>query len=130
MKKRRCFLVVLALVIVFGSVSVVSAYSTITEVRTSRTSNTSAQVIANVTYSATVSTATIKTTLQEKYNGTWRTATGVPVKIVSKTASKTSGFNLRYTFTLKKGKVYRMKTTFTSKKGTTTKTTTSYTGAF
>lgn len=130
MKKRRCFLVVLALVIVFGSVSMVSAYTTATGVYTKRTSNTSARATADVTHSETVATATIKMTLQEKYNGSWRTATGVPVKTVSKTKSKTSSFSLPYTFTLKKGKVYRVKAIFTSKKGTTTKTLTLYTGAF
>lgn len=130
MKKRRCFLVVLALVIVFGSVSVVSAYSSAAEIRASRTSNTSAKVTADITYTTTVSSATIKMTLQEKYNGSWRTATNVPVKTVSKTKAKTFGFSLPYTFTLQKGKVYRIKSTFTSTKGSTTKVTTLYTGAF
>lgn len=130
MKKRRCLLAVLALVIVFGSVSVASAYSSAAEVYTNRTSNTSARAIADIIYTDTVSTATIKMTLQEKYNGSWRTATNVPVKTVSKTKSKTSGFSLSYTFTLKKGKVYRVKSAFTSKKGTTTKTLTLNSGAF
>lgn len=130
MKKRRCLLVVLALVIVFGSVSVVSAYSIATDVHTNRTSNTSARVIADVTYSTIVTSTTTKMTLQEKYNGSWRTATGVPVKTVSQTKSNTRGLALPYTFKLVKGKVYRIKAVFTSKKGTTTKTATTYTGAF
>ncbi len=130
MKKRRCLLAVLALVIVFGSVSVASAYTTVAEVRTSRTSNTSGRIISDVTYSTIVTTATIKMTLQEKYNGAWRTATGVPVKTVSQTKTNTRGFRLPYTLSLKKGKIYRIKSAFTSKKGTSTKTFTLYSGAF
>ena len=72
MKKRRCFLVVLALVIVFGSVSVVSAYTSSSEVYVNRTSNTSVRTSADITYGVTVDSATNKMTLQEKYNGSWR----------------------------------------------------------
>lgn len=130
MKKRRCFLVVLALVIVFGSVSVVSAYTYSATVSTKRISNTSARVSADITYSTAVTSCTNKITLQEKYNGSWRTATGVPVKTVSRTKSKVYTLVLPYTFTLTKGKVYRVKSVFTSNKGSTTTSRTVYSGAF
>ncbi len=130
MKKRRLVIAILALVVVFGSVSVASAYTTSATVSTNRTSNTSADVVGCVDHTTTVKTATIKLTLQEKYNGSWRIATGVPVKTVSKTKSNTDGFMLPYTFTLKKGKVYRIKADCSSKKGTTTKIITVYSGNF
>lgn len=130
MKKRRCFLVVLALVIVFGSVSVVSAYTSSYEVYVNRTSNTSAHTSADITYGVTVDSATNKMTLQEKYNGSWRTATGVSVKTVSRTKSNIRALTLPYTFTLAKGKVYRIKATFTSKKNGSTVTKTLYSNTF
>lgn len=128
--KRKFVLVLLALVMVFGSVSVVSAYTAAGNVHTSRTSNTSADIYANILYNTTVDTSTIKLTLQEKYNGSWRTATGVPVKTVSKTAKKDSSFVLVYTFTLVKGKVYRIKADFLSKAGSSSLNLTRYTGSF
>lgn len=130
MKKRRCFLVVLALVIVFGSVSVVSAYTGTATLYTNRTSNTSARVSADITYTRTVKSVKTKITLQEKYNGSWRTATGVPVKTVSKTNSNVTGLVLPYTLTLVKGKVYRIKAVFTNVYGSTTTSQTAYSGAF
>lgn len=130
MKKRRCFLVVLALVIVFGSVSVVSAYTGTATLYTNRTSNTSARVSAYITYTRTVKSVKTKITLQEKYNGSWRTATGVPVKTVSKTKSNVTGLFLPYTLTLVKGKVYRIKAVFTNVYGSTTTSQTAYSGAF
>ncbi len=130
MKKRRCFLVILALVIVFGSVSVVSAYTSIATVATNRISNTSGRVSADISYSSVLDSCTNKITLQEKYNGTWRTATGVPVKTVSRTKSNVRTLVLPYTFTLIKGKVYRAKCVFTSKKGSTTRTKTVYSNSF
>lgn len=130
MKKRRCFLVILALVIVFGSVSVVSAYSGMTTLYTNRTSNTSARVSADITYTRTVKSVTTKITLQEKYNGSWRTATGVPVRTVSRSKSNVTGLILPYTFTLAKGKVYRIKAVFTNTYGTTTTSQTVHSGTF
>lgn len=130
MKKRRCFLVVLALVIVFGSVSVVSAYTSSSEVYVNRISNTSARTSADITYSVPVTSATNKITLQEKYNGSWRTATGIPVKTVSRTQSNVRTVILPYTFKLVKGKVYRIKATFTSKKNGSSITKTLYSTVF
>ncbi|MCO7122967.1 hypothetical protein NIA71_13535 [Ihubacter massiliensis] len=128
--KRKCLFLVIALVLVFGSVSVVSAYSWSATVNANRTSNTSARVSADITYTTTVDSATNKITLQEKYNGSWRTATGVPVKTVSRTKSNVRSLSLPYTFTLVKGKVYRAKADFTSKKGSSTITKTFYSNVF
>lgn len=128
--KRKFVLVLLALVMVFGSVSVVSAYSGAANVYTNRTSNTSATVFADISYSTTVDTCTIKMTLQEKYNGSWRTATGVPVKTVTKTGKNDYSFYLSYKFTLVKGKVYRIKAEYSSKAGSSSVGLTRYTGSF
>ena len=124
--KRKCLFLVIALVLVFGSVSVVSAYSSAATVSAARTSNTSARVSADIRYTTTVDTCTNKMTLQEKYNGSWRTATGVPVKTVSRTKTNVSTLNFPYTFTLVKGKVYRIKAVFTSKKGSSSLSRTCY----
>lgn len=128
--KRKFVLVLLALVMVFGSVSVVSAYGASGNVYTNRTSNTSADVRADIFYSTTVDTSTIKLILQEKYNGSWRTATGVPVKTVTKNAKKGSSFTLSYKFTLLKGKVYRIKAEFSSTAGSSSLKLSRYTGSF
>lgn len=128
--RRKVVLLILALVVVFGSVSVVSAYSAAANVYTERTSNTSANVRADILYTTTVDTCKIKLTLQEKYNGSWRTATGVPVKTVSKTSKKGYSFTLAYKFTLVKGKVYRIKAEYSSESGTSGLTVTRYTGSF
>lgn len=128
--KRRCLFVVLALVVVFGSVSVASAYTGTATLATDRTSNTSANVSADISYTTVVSTCTNKITLQEKYSGSWRTATGVPVKTVSRTKTNVQTLALPYTFTLVKGKVYRIKAVFTSKKGTSSTSRTYYSGSF
>lgn len=128
--KRKGLIFVLALTIIFGSVSIASAYTSAANINTNRTSNTSANVRADITYNTTVDTCTIKMTLQEKYNGSWRTATGVSTKTVSKTKKKVTGLTLAYKFQLAKGKVYRVKTQFISKKGSSGITTTRYTGSF
>lgn len=128
--KRKCVLMILALVVIFGSVSVASAYAASANVYTERTSNTSADVRADIIYNTTVDTCTIKLTLQEKYNGAWRTATGVPVKVVLKNSKSGYRFSLSYTFTLLKGKVYRIKAEYSSTAGDTSSKITRYTGSF
>lgn len=128
--KRKFVLVLLALVMVFGSVSVVSAYGAAANVHTNRTSNTSASVRADVTYSTLIDANTTKLTLQEKYNGSWRTATGVPVKTVSQTGRNDYSFTLVYKFTLVKGKVYRIKADFSSQSGSSALKLSRYTGSF
>lgn len=128
--KRKIAILILALVVIFGSVSVASAYTSAATVSVGRTSNTSARASADITYSTVVSSCTTKMTLQEKYGGSWRTATGVPVKTVSKTRTSVSSMGFPYTFTLKKGVVYRIKAVFSSKKGTSSTTKTLYSPAF
>lgn len=128
--KRKFVLVLLALVMVFGSVSVVSAYTSAADVYADRTSNTSANIAADILYSSIVDTCTIKLTLQEKYNGSWRTATGVPVKTVSKTGKNVRRLSLAYKFTLTKGKVYRIKAEFSSFAGSSGLKSSCCTGSF
>lgn len=128
--KRKCLFLVIALVLVFGSVSVVSAYTSSAVVNVNRTSNTSGRVSADISFSTTVDSCTTKITLQEKYNGSWRTATGVPVKTVSRTKTRVNSMILPYTFTLKKGTIYRAKAVFSSKKGSTTTSRTCYSSSF
>lgn len=130
MKKRRCILIVLALMVVFGSVSVASAYKSSSEIYVSRISNTSARVSADITYTTRVDKCTTKITLQEKYNGSWRTATGVPVKTVSRTKTNVQSLCVPYTLTLVKGKVYRIKAVFASQKGSTSISKTYHSGTF
>lgn len=128
--KRKCVLLILALVVVLGSVSVASAYGAAANVNTNRTSNTSATVRADILYGTDVDNCTIQLTLQEKYNGSWRTATGVPVKTVIKKWNKGDSFTLVYKFTLVKGKVYRIKAVYSSQAGSSGQTITRYTGSF
>lgn len=128
--KRRCLFVVLALVVVFGSVSVASAYTGYATINANRTSNTSASISTYISYTTTVSSCTNKITLQEKYNGSWRTATGVPVTTAKRTKSNVSSLSYPYTFKLVKGKVYRVKVVFTSRKGSSTISKTYYSGTF
>ncbi|MCI8645944.1 MAG: hypothetical protein HFE76_03875 [Firmicutes bacterium] len=128
--KRKCVLMILALVVIFGSVSVASAYAGAGNIHVSRTSNTSASVSADISYTKVLTSCTNTITLQEKYNGSWRTATGVPVKTVTKTKHNTRTLALPYTFTLVKGKVYRVKAVFTSQDGSTSKVITCHSGTF
>ena len=128
--KRRFMFIVLALVLVFGSVSVVSAAVTTASINANRTSNTSATVAAHANFNRTADSCTCKMTLQEKYNGSWRTATGVSTKTASRTKENSSSILYAYHFTLVKGKVYRVKVTFTDKKGSSTAKSTYYSGSF
>lgn len=67
---------------------------------------------------------------QEKYNGAWRNATGVPVKIYRKTITNSYSISAARTFTLVKGKVYRAKIRFVDTNSTGTYYKTRYTGSF
>lgn len=81
-------------------------------VGTTRHSPTSGTVSAYGSFSKTVSKATCTITLQEKYNGSWRTATGIPVKSYVKTVYNKNYISAGRTFTLKSGTVYRAKAVF------------------
>ena len=128
--KRKFVLIVLALVLAFGAVSVVSAKVTSATINTNRLSNTSANITASASFNGTKDSCLCKLTLQEKYNNSWRTARNVPVKIVSRTKNNASSITLMYKFTLLKGKVYRIKAYFKDTKGSTTTTSTYYSSSF
>ena len=128
--KRKFVLIVLALVLAFGAVSVVNAKTVNATLTTDRTSNTSATVSASATFDGVKDSCTCKITLQEKYNGSWRKATGVTKKTASKSKSNTVGILLSTKFTLVKGKVYRIKTVFTDTVGSRTTSSTYSSGSF
>lgn len=96
----------------------------------SRHSGTSGSVTAYASFNAKATKASCTITLQEKYNGSWRTATGLPVKAYSKSVSNSYSIAASKTFTLKSGKTYRAKAYIidTTSSGTYYKTI--YTGAF
>ncbi len=128
--KRKFVLIVLALVLAFGAVSVVNAEVINATISTNRLSNTSAKITTDATFDGIKDSCSCKITLQEKYNGSWRKATGVTKKTASKTSYSTSGIFFTTNFTLIKGKVYRVKVAFTDKKGSRTSTSTYYSGSF
>ncbi|MBC6680173.1 hypothetical protein [Zhenpiania hominis] len=128
--KRKFVLIVLALVLAFGAVSVVNAKVIAASINTNRTSNTSATVSASGDFDGIKDSCTCKITLQEKYNGSWRKATGVTKKTASLTEKNTISLLFSTKFTLIKGKVYRVKVTFTDKKGTRSTSSTYYSGSF
>lgn len=128
--KRKFVLIVLALVLAFGAVSVVNAEVASATLSTDRTSNTSATVSARAGFDGIKDSITCTITLQEKYNGSWRKATGVTKKTASMTKKNTGSILLATKFTLVKGKVYRIKAKFTDKKGSRTTSSTYYSGTF
>lgn len=128
--KRKFVLIVLALVLAFGAVSVVNAKTVAATLTTNRTSNTSATVSASADFDGIKDSCTCKITLQEKYSGSWRTATGVPKKTASASKSNSAGILFSTKFTLVKGKVYRIKAKFTDTKGSRTTSATYYSGSF
>lgn len=95
-----------------------------------RYSSTSGNVYAHASFTTKASTAKCTITLQEKYNGSWRTATNIPVKTYIKTVYNATSITASKTFTLKSGTVYRAKIVFqdTNSSGTFSKT--RYTGSF
>lgn len=95
-----------------------------------RTSNTSGKVFAYALFSKTASKAVCTIYLQEKHNGSWRTATGVPTTAYSKTVRNVNSIAAGKVFTLKKGKTYRAKIVFADTYNGKTSTKTRYTGAF
>lgn len=111
-----------------GEASVMSVSSS--SVSTDRLSNTSGKISAYATFTGTASTAVCKIYLQEKYNGSWRTATGLGTVTYTKTAYNTRSISAGKTFTLIKGKVYRAKVVFFDTRNGTTSTKTHYSGSF
>jgi len=95
-----------------------------------RHSATSGTVEAYATFTGTASKAVCIIYLQEKYNGSWRAATGLGTTSYTKTAYNTKSISAGKTFTLKSGKVYRAKIVFNDVIGGVTSTQTRYTGSF
>lgn len=95
-----------------------------------RYSKTSGKVSASAGFTRKASKATCSITLQEKYNGSWRTATGLSVRAYVKTQYNTYSIAAARTFTLKSGKVYRAKIVFSDKNSSGTYYKTRYTGSF
>lgn len=95
-----------------------------------RISSTSGSVSAHASFSKKASKASCTITLQEKYNGSWRTATGLPVKSYVKTVYNAYSISASRTFTLNSGKVYRAKIVFTDTNSNGTYSKTCYTGSF
>ena len=111
-----------------GEASVMSvATSTISANRNSSTSGT---VTAYAAFTSTASKSVCTIYLQEKYNGSWRTATGLGTTSYTKTAFNTNSISAGKTFTLKSGKVYRAKIVFTDTINGTIYTKTRFTGSF
>lgn len=104
--------------------------TTISTVGATRKSNTQGLVTASASFGTKASTAKCTITLQEKYNGSWRTATGVPVISYIKTVKNTYSITASKTFTLKSGKVYRAKVVFSDTISGTTYYKTHYSGSF
>lgn len=114
-----------------GNAMEITPMSTATgSVGASRKSSTSGNVSAYASFNKTASTAKCTITLQEKYNGSWRTATGLSVISYIKTVYNTTSLAASKTFTLKSGKVYRAKVVFMDKNSSGTYYKTYYTGSF
>lgn len=101
-----------------------------TSVGASRISSTKGSVSAYGSFNTKATKATCTITLQEKYNGSWRTATNVPVKTYIKTVYNSFAVSASKTFTLNSGKVYRAKITFSDTNSSGTHSTIRYTGSF
>ena len=111
-----------------GDVSVRSVSTT--RVGTTRNSSTSGTISAYATFSGTSTRAVCTIYLQEKYNGSWRTATGLGTTSYTKTAYNCNSISASKTFTLKSGKVYRAKVLLTATINGTLYTRTAYSGSF
>lgn len=111
-----------------GEASVMSIVSS--RVGTTRNSSTSGTVNAYAAFSNTATKIVCTIYLQEKYNGSWRTATGLGTTSYTKTAYNAKSISAGKTFTLKSGKVYRAKCVFSGIVNGTTYTKTHYSGSF
>lgn len=95
-----------------------------------RLSNTSGKAGAYAGFNKKATKATCTMTLQEKYNGSWRTATNVPVTVYKKITYDTYSIAASKTFTLIKGKVYRVKFLITDTNSSGTYYLTKYSSSF
>lgn len=97
---------------------------------TTRHSSVSGTVNAYAAFTAKASRAVCTIYLQEKYNGSWRAATGLGTTSYTKTAYNCNSITAAKTFTLISGKVYRAKVVFTDVIDGDTSIKTRYTGSF
>lgn len=111
-----------------GEASVMSVSSS--TIGADRLSNTSGTISAYAAFTKTASKAVCIIYLQEKHNGSWRTATGLGTTSYTKTAYNCNSISAGKTFTLISGKVYRGKIVFTDTINGTIYTKTRYTGSF
>lgn len=112
------------------NIGIAPASTSNSTVGASRKSSTSGSVSAYAGFNKKATKATCTITLQEKYNGSWRTATNIPVKAYIKTDYNTYSISASKTFTLNSGKVYRAKIVFTDTNSGGTYSKTEYTGSF
>ena len=97
---------------------------------TTRHSGTSGTVSAYASFDRKASKAICTIQLQEKYNGTWRKATGLSIITYKKIVYDSYSITASKKFTLKSGKVYRAKIVFTDFNSTGQYYKTRYTGSF
>lgn len=113
-----------------SDVGITPMSTTTTNVGVSRNSKTSGSVSAYGSFNVKATKATCTITLQEKYNGSWRTATNIPVVSYVKTEYNVYSIAASRTFTLNSGKVYRAKVVFTDTNSSGTSIKTVYSGSF
>lgn len=111
-----------------GEASVMSVATS--SISADRLSNTSGTVSAYARFTTTASKAVCYIYLQEKYNGSWRTATGLGTTSYVRTSYNCNSISAGKTFTLISGKVYRAKIVFADTINGTLSTKTRYTGSF
>lgn len=128
--KRKILCLALAMLLVFCYVGTASAAVSSATIGVKRISNTSGKVTVAVNFNRTASSCSAKIVLQEKYNGSWRTATGVPVSTVIFKDKNVSHIFEGYTFTLRSGKVYRPKVTITDTRNSSSSSVTYYGASF
>lgn len=102
----------------------------VSNIGVTRKSNTSGSVSAYAGFDVKATKATCTITLQEKYNGSWRTATNIPVVSYVKTSYNVYSISASRTFTLNSGKVYRAKVIFMDTNSSGTHSKTCYSGSF
>lgn len=111
-----------------GDASVMSVASS--TISANRNSSTSGTVSAYAAFTQKVDKAVCYIYLQEKYNGSWRTATGLGTTSYVKTAYNCNSISAGKTFTLISGKVYRAKIVFSDNINGSVTIKTRYTGSF
>lgn len=104
--------------------------TTSSTVGASRISSTKGSVSANASFNTKATKATCTITIQVKNNGTWKTASDLPIYSYVKTERNTYSIIASKTFTLKSGKTYRAKVVFSDTNSNGTYSKTHYTGSF